>query len=65
MIIEEYSVSSDCKLQGPLFNHQQLYMNAQTNINGLGNNVMGAGIGGVPNTTHNSNYNKLKNTYIT
>lgn len=40
-------------------------MNAQTNINGLGNNVMGAGIGGVPNTTHNSNYNKLKNTYIT
>lgn len=63
LIIEEYSVASDCKLQGPLFNHQQLYMSAQSNANGLS----GAGQGNsqVPNTTHNSNYNKLKNTYIT
>lgn len=30
-------------------------MHAQTNVN---NNL-------IPNTTHNSNYNKLKNTYIT
>ena len=38
-------------------------MSAQSTANGLG--AGGAGVGAVPNTTHNSNYNKLKNTYIT
>ncbi|CDW76372.1 UNKNOWN [Stylonychia lemnae] len=52
MVIEDYSVLQDCQFQGPLYNTQKLYMHASSNAN-------------IPNTTHNSNYNKLKNTYIT
>lgn len=53
MLLEELNIGSDCKLEGPLFSTQKLFMHAQTN-----------NINSVPNTIH-SNYNKLKNTYIT